>query len=172
MPKFTIGGAKDMPKVLGLFNDQEAAKSAISSIKDLGISEDKISLVAKNGEDQDIEAGAEMGAEGQNLVDGTTTGGAIGGVAGVLASAGLLAIPGLGPVLAAGPIAAGLTGAAAGGVTGGLVDYGIDQQEGERYAGEVEGGNILVAVEDTEQEKINDVAAKLKDAGSYDVATH
>jgi len=123
------------------------------------------------GEGNDIEADY-MGTGGQNLVDGTALGGALGGAAGLLAGAGLLAIPGLGPVLAAGPIAAGLAGLAAGGVAGGLIDYGIDQQAGERYGAEVEQGKVLVAVEDEDEERLNDVAAKLKEFGAYDIANH
>jgi hypothetical protein len=123
------------------------------------------------GEGNDIEADY-VGTEGQNLVDGTALGGALGGAAGLLAGAGLLAIPGLGPVLAAGPIAAGLAGLAAGGVAGGLIDYGIDQQAGERYGAEVEQGKVLVAVEDDDEERLNDFAAKLKEFGAYDIANH
>ncbi len=160
-----------MPKVLGVFQEEAAAQEAISAVKELGISEDKLSLVAKQAGEQDVESGGEMGTD-QNLVDGSAAGGALGGAAGILAGAGLLAVPGLGPVLAAGPIAAGLTGAAAGGIAGGLADYGIDQNAGQRYAGEVENGNILVAVEDTSQDKVNDIADKLKEAGATDVATH
>ncbi|OCL27417.1 hypothetical protein U472_06655 [Orenia metallireducens] len=123
------------------------------------------------GEGNDIEADY-VGTEGQNLVDGTALGGALGGAAGLLAGAGLLAIPGLGPVLAAGPIAAGLAGLAAGGVAGGLIDYGIDQQDGERYGAEIEKGKVLVAVEDDDEERLNDIAAKLKESGAYDIANH
>ncbi|GAB6100184.1 membrane protein [Halanaerocella petrolearia] len=172
MPKFTVGGDKDMPTVLGVFNGESEAKTAVDKMKEKGISEDKISLVAKQDGNDNIEAGEEMAGNDQNLADGATTGGALGGAAGILAGAGLLAIPGVGPVLAAGPVAAGLTGAATGGVAGGLVDYGLDQETGERYAGEVEQGKILVAAEDTDENKINEVSDILRKEGANDVATH
>ncbi|AGB40461.1 hypothetical protein Halha_0485 [Halobacteroides halobius DSM 5150] len=172
MTKFTVGGDKDMSTVLGVFNNESEANNAVNKMKDKGISEDKISLVAKQNKDADIEAGAEMTGTDQNLADGSVTGGALGGAAGILAGAGLLTIPGAGPFLAAGPLAAGLTGAASGGVAGGLVDYGLDQQAGQRYAKRVEEGKILVAAEGTDETRINDVADILRKEGAKDVATH
>jgi hypothetical protein len=86
----------------------------------------------------------------EGTVAGVTTGGAIGGALGVLAGAGLLAIPGLGPVLAAGPIMAGLAGlgvgGAVGGLTGALVGMGIPEFEAKRYEGRLQQGGILLSV--------------------------
>ena len=59
----------------------------------------------------------------QNLAEGTYTGGALGGIAGLLAGVGALLIPGIGPIVAAGPIAATLTGVVGGGLAGGLIDW-------------------------------------------------
>ena len=160
-----------MPVVLGVFDDQNSAKQAISEMKDRGIAENDISLVARQEEESDMEAG-QMGAEGQDLSDGAATGGALGGLAGLLAGAGMLTIPGVGPILAAGPISAGLSGVAAGGIAGGLADYGVDQQTGEKYADAVEQGRILVAAEDTEETKIDEVADILRNQGAEDVETH
>ncbi|WP_051412074.1 hypothetical protein [Halonatronum saccharophilum] len=168
MPRFLMRGAKNMPKVLGLFRDKAEAERAVQAMKELGVEENRISLVAKHQEGADVEAGREMGGT-DSIADGTATGGAIGGIAGILAGAGLLAVPGLGPILAAGPLAAGLSGLAAGGVAGGLVDYGMDEETGQRYANELESGRILVGVEDAQEEKINEVTSVLKDSGAYDV---
>jgi hypothetical protein len=81
---------------------------------------------------------------------GATAGGAIGGTLGVLAGVGLLAIPGLGPFIAAGPIMAGLAGlgvgGAVGGVTGALIGMGIPEFEAKRYEGHLQKGGILLSV--------------------------
>lgn len=81
---------------------------------------------------------------------GVTTGGIIGGTLGVLAGVGLLAIPGLGPFIAAGPIMAGLAGlgvgGAVGGVTGALIGMGIPEFEAKRYEGRLQKGGILLSV--------------------------
>lgn len=161
-----------MPTVLGVFNNEDKAKNAINKIKNKEISEDKISLIAKQDENDDFEAGEDMMGTDQNLTDGTTAGGTLGGLAGLLTGAGLLTIPGVGPILAAGPLAAGLSGATAGGVTGGLVDYGLNQETGEKYAQEVEQGNILIAAENTEETQVNDIANILREEGANSVETH
>ena len=79
-----------------------------------------------------------------------TTGAAIGGTLGVLAGVGLLAIPGLGPFIAAGPIMAGLAGlgvgGAVGGITGALIGMGIPEFEAKRYEGHLQRGGILLSV--------------------------
>ena len=86
----------------------------------------------------------------EGAVAGAASGGVVGGVVGLLAGIGLLAIPGLGPFIAAGPIAASLSGiavgAAAGGIAGALIGMGIPELEAKRYEGKVKDGNILVSV--------------------------
>ena len=159
-----------MPVVLGVFDNKDGAKSAISRMKEKGFSEEEISLVAKGDERDDMEAGGEMGE--QDVGDGATTGGALGGIAGILAGAGMLTIPGVGPILAAGPLAGGLSGVAAGGIAGGLIDYGLDEEVGQRYANEVEQGRILVTAEHTEEENLDEVAQILREEGANDVETH
>lgn len=81
---------------------------------------------------------------------GAGTGGLLGGTLGWLAGIGALAIPGLGPFIAAGPIMGALGGAAvgatAGGLTGALVGYGIPEHEAKRYEGKLAEGNILLSV--------------------------
>ncbi|MGM0370638.1 MAG: general stress protein [Bacillota bacterium] len=163
-----------MPTVLGVFDGEDQAQNAIDKLKTKGVSEEKISLIAKHqGENDDMEASEELGGHNKDRVtDGAATGGTLGGIAGILAGVGLLTIPGVGPILAAGPLAGGITGAAAGGITGGLVDYGLDEEAGEKYAQEVKEGKILVAAEDTAEEKIDNLAGILRDEGANDVTTH
>jgi len=95
----------------------------------------------------------------EGAVVGVTSGGVVGGTLGLLAGIGALAIPGLGPFIAAGPLMAALSGAAAGaavgGVAGALIGLGIPEMEAKKYEGKLRGGNILMAVhvDDGEQEK-------------------
>jgi hypothetical protein len=85
----------------------------------------------------------------------------LGGALGWLAGIGALAIPGVGPFIAAGPILASLSGAAVGAATGGLagalVGYGIPEIEAKRYEGKVKGGNILLSVHTDERKQVDRV---------------
>lgn len=159
-----------MSTIIGVFHDKDAAERALNEIRNAGITDDKISLVAKDDQQkQNNEEGRDN--LDQNLTAGTATGGTLGGLSGLAVGAGALAIPGIGPIIAAGPIAAGLTGAAAGGIAGGLVDMGIPQDRGNYYEEQVKSGKILTAVE-ADDNKINDVASFLRDNGATDVETH
>src|ERR1700745_1294042 len=86
----------------------------------------------------------------EGATTGAATGGATGGVIGLLAGIGALAIPGLGPLIAAGPIMAALSGGAigavGGGLTGALIGLGIPEYEAKRYEGKVKEGGILISV--------------------------
>ncbi len=157
------GVLQKMSTVIGVFSSEETAQRAIRSMRDGGFGDDEISLVAK-GEDQGNEG---MGS----MSTGTTTGGTIGGIAGLLAGVGALAIPGIGPIVALGPIAATLSGAVAGGITGGLIDLGIPAQRGEYYEGKVREGKILSVIE-TDDEKVDQAAQILRDEGAEDVESH
>jgi len=90
---------------------------------------------------------------------------------GVLAGAGALAIPGIGPIVAAGPLAAALTGAVAGGVAGGLLDMGIPEEEGKRYEEDVKQGKVLAIVE-TDQGRASDAEEILRSQGADEVTSY
>src|SRR5438477_569772 len=95
----------------------------------------------------------------EGAATGAGTGGAVGGVVGWLVGIGSLAIPGVGPFIAAGPIMAALAGAgvgaAVGGLSGALIGMGIPEYEAKRYEGKIKEGNILIAVhsEDSDERK-------------------
>jgi outer membrane lipoprotein SlyB len=108
---------------------------------------------------------------GSDISGGVATGGAIGGAAGLLAGVGALAIPGIGPLVAAGPIAAALSGAVTGGIAGGLIDWGIPEESGRRYEDRVKEGKIVAAVRSND-DKVEDAADILRRNGAYDVETH
>ncbi|GGD95833.1 hypothetical protein GCM10010911_63090 [Paenibacillus nasutitermitis] len=145
-------------KIVGVFSTHEEAVKAIDDLKSQGYSSDDISIVAKNhdvvdgvSEETDTKAAA-------GLATGAATGGVVGGVTGLLAGLFLIPIPGIGPILAAGPIAATLTGlavgAGAGGIVGGLVGLGIPEDEAKEYDGYVNSGKILVMVDSDAQRDI------------------
>lgn len=106
---------------------------------------------------------------------GAGAGGVLGGTLGLLAGIGALAIPGVGPLIAAGPVLAALSGAAAGaavgGLTGALVGLGIPEIEAKVYEGKVRGGNILIAVHTETREAQQAAEEVLKKAGAHDVDT-
>ncbi len=106
---------------------------------------------------------------------GVTTGGAIGGTLGVLAGIGVLAIPGLGPFIAAGPIMAGLAGLGVGGAVGGLigalVGLGIPEYEAKRYEGRIKEGGVLLSVHCDTSADITRAKHLLAETGAQDISS-
>lgn len=141
-------------KISATFEREEQAIRAIHDLQDAGYERDQISIVAKHTEEAE-QIRQETGTKAQEgLTAGALTGGALGGTLGVIASLGALAIPGIGPLLAAGPIAAGLAGATVGagvgGLAGGFIGLGIPEQEAEYYDERVHEGDVLVMVDEDE----------------------
>jgi uncharacterized membrane protein len=138
-------------KVVGVFDTEHEAVSAIEDLKMEGLAAEEISVLAHNKNDFDYVA-EETGTKApEGLAVGATTGGMLGGVTGLLVGLGALAIPGIGPFLGAGPIAAALTGvvvgAGAGGLVGGLIGLGIPKDEAEQYESFLKEGYILLLVD-------------------------
>ena len=108
----------------------------------------------------------------EGATTGAATGGVAGGVIGLLAGIGALAIPGVGPLIAAGPIMAALSGAAIGGATGGVVGgLGIPEIEAKRYEGKVKEGNYLIAVHTHNSDQEDSAKKIFKDAGAEDITS-
>jgi hypothetical protein len=111
----------------------------------------------------------------EGAATGAGTGGVLGGALGWLAGIGALAIPGVGPLIAAGPIMAALSGAAigaaAGGIAGGLIGLGIPELEAKRYEGKVKEGNILISVHTDNSEEIAVAKDIFTKAGAQDICT-
>jgi tetrahydromethanopterin S-methyltransferase subunit C len=111
----------------------------------------------------------------EGAVAGVGAGGAIGGTLGLLAGIGALAIPGLGPFIAAGPIMAALSGAAAGaavgGITGALIGMGIPEVEAKQYEGKIKGGNILISVHAESGDDRTRAKKILEQSGATDVTS-
>lgn len=144
-------------KIVGVFASEQDATNAIQDLKGMGYGADEISVIGKNKDEMNTihEHTGTKAPEG--AATGAATGGVLGGLAGLLAGLGLLAIPGVGPILAAGPIAATLTGAAVGAGTGGLVGalvgLGIPEEEAKEYNSDVKSGRILVMVDADETQE-------------------
>lgn len=156
--------------VIGVFDSREQAEKAVNEMRNSGFDTNEISIVAKDDRQQ-IAENQKDDMDLGDISDGTATGGAIGGLAGLALGAGALAIPGLGPIIAAGPIAGLLSGAATGGIAGGLIDWGLPEERGRHYEEEVRKGGILAAVT-TEEQNINDAANIMRSWGARDVETH
>lgn len=145
--------------VIGAFQSRNSAEEAVENLRRMGFSQE-ISVVAKDER-----------AQGDSVADGATTGGVLGGLAGLAVGAGALAVPGLGPLIAAGPIAGVLSGAATGGLAGSLIDWGIPEQEGRQYEEDVRQGKTLVSVR-TDQARANQAADVLRSYGGERVNIH
>jgi hypothetical protein len=173
-----------MKTVVGLFDDLTDARDAVDDLVAAGFMRNDISLIASDRDstyasqmnrdttvtDADVDLAAEQGAEG--ALAGALTGGAVGGLAGVLLGLGAFAIPGIGPIIAAGPIVAGLTGAgigaAVGGLMGALVSWGIPEEEAGYYAEGIRRGGTLVGVK-TDESRVDEAVMILNDHNPVDV---
>lgn len=111
----------------------------------------------------------------EGAVAGAGTGGVLGGALGWIAGIGALAIPGVGPFIAAGPIIAALSGAAVGaavgGIAGGLIGLGIPEIEAKRYEGKIKAGNLLISVHTESSEEIARAKDIFTKAGAEDICT-
>jgi hypothetical protein len=161
--------------VFGIFPTATLAERAVDSLLAAGFSNGDISvLLADEASTRDFAHQKETKAPEGTAV-GVTTGGVIGGTIGVLAGVGALAIPGLGPFIAAGPIMAGLAGLGVGGAVGGLVGalvgMGIPEYEAKRYEGRVKNGGTLLSVHCDTSEEIKRAKNLLKLTGADDISS-
>ena len=134
--------------VVAMFDNVNDAQAAVRELVDNGFTRENISLVSREGADQYGELLDPLPMD--DTIEGVASGALLGGLTGLVVGLFALAIPGVGPVIAAGPIAAALTGAGVGAVTGGLVgalvDLGYDEDTAGYYAEGVRRGSVLVAV--------------------------
>jgi hypothetical protein len=161
--------------VFGIYTSVAHAEHAVDSLIKAGFSSGDVSvLLPDNQSTRDFAHEKETKAP-EGTAAGVTAGGAIGGTLGVLAGIGVLAIPGIGPFIAAGPIMAGLAGlgagGAVGGLIGGLVGMGIPEYEAKRYEGRIQDGGILLSVHCDTSAEIDRAKALLKSTGADDIAS-
>jgi hypothetical protein len=136
--------------VVGIVHTQLEAENLVTELKSSGFTDNDISVLFpdKDGTKDFAHDNSTKAPEG--AVTGAGTGGVIGGALGLLAGIGALAIPGVGPLIAAGPIMAALSGAAVGatvgGISGALIGMGIPEYEAKMYEGKIRDGNVLIAI--------------------------
>jgi uncharacterized protein (TIGR02271 family) len=156
--------------VVGVYNSLDTARSVVSDLIDAGFDRNTLNLVAHDPnneyagyltEDRDSEVGT-----------GAGIGAAIGGIGGLLVGLGALAIPGVGPAIAAGPIVAALTGAGvgavAGGLVGALVDMGIPEEEAYIYSEGLRRGHVIVVAQ-VPDDRVNEATRIMERTGLIDI---
>lgn len=161
--------------VVGSFDSIAEAASAARDLRAAGFMENDVSVVANNaqrpvGREGEAPVASEDKASG--AATGIVAGGALGGAAGLAASLMGLAIPGIGPILAAGPVAAALAGAGAGAVAGGLIgglaDLGISDTHAEYYAEAVRRGGALVTVK-VDGSRVEEAEQIIRSHNAFDI---
>lgn len=151
------------------------AETIIQALKARGFSESDISVLVADKEGTRDFAHEHHTKAPEGATAGVGTGAAIGGIVGWLAGIGTLAIPGLGPLIAAGPIMAALSGAAVGGAVGGLtgalIGMGIPEFEAKKYEGKVKQGSALLSVHSESNEETKCAKEIFENAGAQDITT-
>lgn len=161
--------------VFCIARSEEQAERIVTDLKTAGFSNDDVSALFPDraGTRDFAHEHATKAPEAASI--GAGTGGVLGGALGWLAGIGTLAIPGLGPLIAAGPIVAALSGAAAGagigGITGALVGLGIPEYEAKQYEGKVKGGNILISVHAEDRNETSRAKDIFERAGADDISS-
>lgn len=161
--------------VYGLFETRAALETAVNQLKTAGfLSSDISALLPSVGDTKEFVHEKETKAP-EGATTGAAGGAVIGGTLGWLAGIGTLAIPGIGPFVAAGPILAGLAGAgiggAVGGIAGALVGMGIPEYEAKRFESAVKEGGILLSVHAGQGDWVNRAKEIFKQCGAHDISS-
>jgi uncharacterized protein (TIGR02271 family) len=173
-----------MPNVVGLFDSRSEAHSTVQQLVNSGFDREDISLVSQDSDRESNELKTHPGISGSDLsipkddtsgaLKGAGIGAAVGGIGGLLAGIAGLAIPVIGPIVAAGPIAAALTaalggagvGAATGGLIGALTDMGVPEDQAKHYQDQVGRGKTLVIVRASDDDSAERAADILESCGA------
>lgn len=157
--------------VIGTYSSFENAIEVVNEMVEAGFHRNSISVIA-NDPDEKYSAYIDNDGAMDDTAKGAGIGAAIGGLGGLLLGLGALAIPGVGPVIAAGPLAAALAGAGVGAVTGGmigaLIDLGIPEESAHMYAESVRRGNVLVAAQVADN-RVNEATRIMNHTGLIDI---
>jgi len=136
--------------VFGIYPTRRSAEGGVEALRNAGFSSSDVSVLLSSAASSKEFAHENSTKTPEGATTGALSGATVGGVLGWLAGIGTLAIPGVGPFIAAGPIMAALAGmgvgGALGGLTGALIGMGIPEYEAKRYEGRLNGGGILVSV--------------------------
>jgi len=161
--------------VFGIVKTYAQAERVVEGLQRAGFPSSEISVLLPDEQGKHDFGHVKATEAPEGATTGADTGGLTGGVLGLLAGIGALAIPGVGPFIAAGPIMAALSGAAIGATTGGvvgaLIGMGIPEIEAKRYEDKLKTGNYLIAVHAKDGDAEDRAEAIFKQAGAEDIST-
>src|ERR1700751_1070789 len=161
--------------VFGIYRNRAGVESAVDALKAAEFRNTDISVLFPDNPGTKEFAHEKSTKAPEGATTGAGTGALLGGGLGWLVGIGALAIPGLGPFIAAGPIVAALAGAGAGGaiggLTGALIGMGIPEYEAKRYEGRVKDGGILLSVHSDTSEEIKTAKEILERTGAQDISS-
>src|SRR5262252_691954 len=159
----------------GIYPTYSSIEAAVNELKAAGFRNTDISILMPENKGSKDFAQEKNTKAPEGAATGAGTGAILGGGLGWLVGIGALAIPGLGPFIAAGPIMAALAGigvgAAAGGFTGGLIGMGIPEYEAKRYEGRVRNGGILLSVHSDSSDWTKKAKEVLENTGAEDISS-
>ena len=160
--------------VFCLSDNSSQAEKIVEDLKIAGFSHNDISVLFPDKSGTKDFAHEQHTKAPEGAATGAGTGGVLGGALGWLVGIGALAIPGVGPFIAAGPIMAALAGAgvgaAVGGLTGALVGMGIPEYEAKRYEGKIKEGNILISVHSENGDEVKRAKEIFERDGAHDIS--
>ncbi len=161
--------------VFCIASSRSQADNIVSHLKSANFSNDDISALFADEHSTHDFAHEKNTKAPEGIATGAGTGGVVGGALGWIAGIGALAIPGVGPFIAAGPIMAALGGAAigatVGGVAGGLIGLGIPELEAKRYEDKLQEGNVLISVHTDSSDEIKRAKEIFSNSGGSDICT-
>src|SRR5580765_2584642 len=161
--------------VFGIYRTVGQAEGAVDTLVTDGFGNSDISVLLPDNESSKDFAHEKHTKAPEGTTTGVAAGGTIGGTLGLLAGIGALAIPGVGPFIAAGPIMGALAGIGVGGAVGGLVGaligMGLPEYEAKRYEGRIKAGGVLLSVHCDTSDEITRAKALLKSTGAEDVSS-
>jgi hypothetical protein len=161
--------------VFGIYQTPTSAEMAVDRLVASGFSDQDVSVLMTDSYTTREFAHQKNTKAPEGTAVGVTTGGMLGGTLGLLAGIGAIAIPGVGPLIAAGPIMSALAGLGVGGAVGGIVGalagMGIPEYEAKRYEGRVKDGGVLLSVHCDTSDEIHRAKEILRGTGAEDIAS-
>jgi Heat induced stress protein YflT domain len=160
---------------LALVDSEEQARATVERLTSSGFSQDDISVLFADKSSTREFAHEKETKLPEGATIGAGTGGTLGGIVGLMAGLGSLAIPGLGPFIAAGPVMAALSGGAIGagigGIAGALIGLGVPEYEAKRYQGAVKEGGVLISVHTDSADRAKQAKRIFEESGAHDIST-
>ncbi len=161
--------------IFGIYHNVGQAERVVDCLLMEKFSNDDVSVLLPDNQGSKDFAHEKNTKAPEGTMTGVTAGGVIGGTLGLLAGIGVLAIPGVGPFIAAGPIMGALAGLGVGGAVGGLigalVGMGLPEYEAKRYEGHIKAGGVLLSVHCDTSDEITRAKNLLKHTGAQDISS-